>query len=408
MDKRRPKGSIVFGVICFIFGIISIGLPMHSFMKTEEQYKQEDKLWIMRYSNKILSRNEKSLETITKKLNRNLSPKAKEFLEYRQRKIASRIEKIKLSLELDSLEDRVNKLVGFRVGTVVNAMVNVAFGIILLVSSIGIFLGASWLKKLIYLVMPFSIIVYLLGLYVSSYINPLLYPIDSSEVTMFSNILTAILLIGYNTSLYRFTHPKVKRKNSEVKTETVIETNKLPKSGLAISSFILGLTSFIPLFGVLLAVIGIVLGIVGLLKIKKQGFRGKGLAKAGIVLGILGILLNSMALVPIARANVVAAKGQVFYERARYDEAAVSLENAIKIKPEFGLVHYYLALTYVKLGRREKAMDLLQSYRSYGKKNERRLGIMDKEYLTKCEELLASLKESPSAQEESSKQVESR
>ena len=67
---------------------------------------------------------------------------------------------------------------------------------------------------------------------------------------------------------------------------------KLQKSGVAITSLILGIISFIPLVGVLIGLLAIILGVISLKQIKKLGLGGKKMATFGIVLGILGILFT--------------------------------------------------------------------------------------------------------------------
>lgn len=67
---------------------------------------------------------------------------------------------------------------------------------------------------------------------------------------------------------------------------------KIPKSGFAITSLILGLLSFIPLFGVLLGILAIIFCFISLHEIKKTIRSGKRLAIAGLVLGVLGILFT--------------------------------------------------------------------------------------------------------------------
>lgn len=69
---------------------------------------------------------------------------------------------------------------------------------------------------------------------------------------------------------------------------------KVKKSGLAIASLVLGLLSIIPGFG-FLGFIAIILGIVSIVKIKKNGLRGKNMAISGIILGVSGIILGFVA-----------------------------------------------------------------------------------------------------------------
>ena len=116
----------------------------------------------------------------------------------------------------------------------------------------------------------------------------------------------------------------------------------------------------------------------------------------GIVLFLFCISLCSTVLAQdlgkIAEANISAAKGQAFYDKSRYEEAVAPLEKAIEIRPEHGRAHYYLALTYIKLEQKEKAVVFLQDYLARMEKTNEWLGSMDKEYIAKCQELLATLK----------------
>ena len=78
-------------------------------------------------------------------------------------------------------------------------------------------------------------------------------------------------------------------------------TNKLPKSGIAIASSILGIISFVimPIFSdisVLPGIIAIILGIAALLQISKHRFGGKGLAISGIVLGCWVLIFLNISL----------------------------------------------------------------------------------------------------------------
>ena len=110
------------------------------------------------------------------------------------------------------------------------------------------------------------------------------------------------------------------------------------------------------------------------------------------MLNLITPFVFSQDLGKIAEANFSAAKGQAFYDKERYEEAVEPLENAIKIRPEHARAHYYLCLTYIKLGKREKTIDLLESYLAYVEKTNEWLGSMDKEYIEKCKELLSRVK----------------
>lgn len=66
-------------------------------------------------------------------------------------------------------------------------------------------------------------------------------------------------------------------------------------SGLAITSLVLGILSFIigflPIFGWIIIVLAIVFGFISLSKIKKNNLKGKGLAITGIIFGFVALLL---------------------------------------------------------------------------------------------------------------------
>ncbi len=115
-----------------------------------------------------------------------------------------------------------------------------------------------------------------------------------------------------------------------------------------------------------------------------------------IILIVISVFLSSLVfaqdLGKIAESNLSAAKGESLYIVGRYDEAVSPLENAIKIRPEHGRAHYDLALTYAKLGEKEKAIDLLSSYLEYIAQTKEWIGSMDKEYITKCKELFGELR----------------
>jgi uncharacterized protein YndB with AHSA1/START domain len=66
-------------------------------------------------------------------------------------------------------------------------------------------------------------------------------------------------------------------------------------NGLAIASVILGVTSLVPLLGILAAPFAIVFGILGLVRARK-GAPHSGLAIAGLTLGIVGVLIAAFVL----------------------------------------------------------------------------------------------------------------
>ena len=90
----------------------------------------------------------------------------------------------------------------------------------------------------------------------------------------------------------------------------------------------------------------------------------------------------------IAKSNFKAAKGIALYNNGRYNEAVVPLKEAIQARAEHGKAHYYLALTYMKLGEKEKAISFLKSYLGQAAQTKTWLGSIDREYIAKCKELV--------------------
>ncbi len=114
-----------------------------------------------------------------------------------------------------------------------------------------------------------------------------------------------------------------------------------------------------------------------------------------LLAGILG-LIACVVLVQgcdIGGANFSAAKGKALYDVGRYEEAVQPLKKAIDIRPEHGRAHYYLALTYLKLGRKQEAVSLLGDYLQHIGKTDKYIGPLDREAIPKCEELLNQLKQ---------------
>ena len=68
----------------------------------------------------------------------------------------------------------------------------------------------------------------------------------------------------------------------------------MQKSEFAVASLVIGVLSFIQVFGVEKGVVAIIFGIIALGKIEKseENLSGKGYAIAGIILGILMIALT--------------------------------------------------------------------------------------------------------------------
>ena len=86
-------------------------------------------------------------------------------------------------------------------------------------------------------------------------------------------------------------------------TEFEISRKLVPISGIAITSFILGIVgiifSLVPGFGVLMSVLAIIFGAFGISQINRKIRRGAGMAIAGLVLGIVGLLIFIFAFVVV-------------------------------------------------------------------------------------------------------------
>jgi len=117
--------------------------------------------------------------------------------------------------------------------------------------------------------------------------------------------------------------------------------------------------------------------------------------KTSVVVFVVFMLIGSMVyaqdLGKIAKSNFSAAKGEAAYNAGCYEEATNSLKEAIKIRPEHGRAHYYLALTYEKIGNRDNAVSLIESYLDYVSHSKAELTSMDSEYIVKSMELLGEI-----------------
>lgn len=88
-----------------------------------------------------------------------------------------------------------------------------------------------------------------------------------------------------------------------------VDPGKAQKSGFAIASLVLGITSIFPGCCCGIIPIGIVLGILAIvfamlfLKANKQLLVGKGMAIAGLILGIIGVLICTVMFI-IGIANI--------------------------------------------------------------------------------------------------------
>jgi len=93
------------------------------------------------------------------------------------------------------------------------------------------------------------------------------------------------------------------------------------------------------------------------------------------------------------KASSLEAEGVYKYSRKAYKEAVSLLEEAIKLRPTYGSAHYYLALTYINLERRQTAINLLNTYLDQMTPLVETASDQDVYYLSKCIELLEEIKD---------------
>jgi len=75
----------------------------------------------------------------------------------------------------------------------------------------------------------------------------------------------------------------------------------LKKSEFAIASLVMGIVSFVQIFGMEKAIVAVVFGVLALKRIsREETLQGKKLAYAGIILGALAIILTIVTLIYFA------------------------------------------------------------------------------------------------------------
>jgi len=84
----------------------------------------------------------------------------------------------------------------------------------------------------------------------------------------------------------------------------------------------------------------------------------------------------------------LATEGKVMYSEGRYQAAISVLEKAVNDRPTHGLATYYLALSYIRTGKKEQAIILLEVYLERVNQENVQLTELDKEYIPKNEDLL--------------------
>jgi tetratricopeptide (TPR) repeat protein len=53
--------------------------------------------------------------------------------------------------------------------------------------------------------------------------------------------------------------------------------------------------------------------------------------------------------------------GTIHYDLKQYEEARSALQQALRLKPDFALAHFYLGRTYLRLGRKPEAMQVYRT-----------------------------------------------
>ncbi len=93
------------------------------------------------------------------------------------------------------------------------------------------------------------------------------------------------------------------------------------------------------------------------------------------------------------KAGSLEAEGVYKFSRKAYKDAVSLLEEAIKLRPTYGRAHYYLALSFLNMERRQTAINLLNTYLDLMSPLVETAKEEDVFYLSKCIELLEEIKE---------------
>jgi tetratricopeptide (TPR) repeat protein len=74
-----------------------------------------------------------------------------------------------------------------------------------------------------------------------------------------------------------------------------------------------------------------------------------------LILGLVAFFLSACSLDPNARKQKYIQSGQSYFEKGKYQEAAIEFTNAVKIDPDYADAHFQLAESYLRLQRRDRA-----------------------------------------------------
>jgi hypothetical protein len=201
-----------FGILSSIFGLVFILISLDPIfgMKSTLQNKEKYKIIVNKGVNVALNSSQHALASFEKELNQELTPQVRRWYEQKRVEYILKIKEFKRYLEPSLLEEHINKYISFRSKSQIYDITRLIFGTVILIISIGIFFNASWLRGIIYISIPFSMIVCILAYYETSYIAPLMLP-SFCWGTWLPYISIVGILVIYNFCLYRFfTHPKVK------------------------------------------------------------------------------------------------------------------------------------------------------------------------------------------------------
>jgi tetratricopeptide (TPR) repeat protein len=87
------------------------------------------------------------------------------------------------------------------------------------------------------------------------------------------------------------------------------------------------------------------------------------------------------------KSDIQAEKGKSLFEKGKYLQAENTLKQAIHLRRESAKAHYYLALTYLKTDRYEKALSLMRYFIEYIERTNAWVGPGDDEFIAKIKEL---------------------
>lgn len=74
-----------------------------------------------------------------------------------------------------------------------------------------------------------------------------------------------------------------------------------------------------------------------------------------ITLSLVAALLSACSLDPNVRKQQYFESGQRYFEKGKYQEAAIEFTNAVKVDPSYADAHFQLAESYLRLQQRERA-----------------------------------------------------